>query len=74
MPFDVFISYSSKDKIAADTVCAGLETASIRCWIAPRDIRAGTEYAEGIIDGIDSCRIMVLIFITEKMFLYALKS
>jgi TIR domain/Jacalin-like lectin domain len=62
MPFDAFISYSSRDKITADTVCAGLESAGIRCWIAPRDIRAGTEYAAGIIDGIDGCRIMVLIF------------
>ncbi len=62
MPFDVFISYSSKDKITADTVCAGLESAGIRCWIAPRDVRAGTEYAAGIVDGIDACRIMVLIF------------
>jgi hypothetical protein len=62
MPFDVFISYSSKDKATADAACAALETAGIRCWIAPRDVRAGTEYAEGIIEGIDSCRIMVLIF------------
>jgi TIR domain/Jacalin-like lectin domain len=62
MPFDVFISYSSKDKTTADATCAALESARIRCWIAPRDIRAGIEYAAGIIEGIDSCRIMVLIF------------
>jgi hypothetical protein len=62
MPFDAFISYSSKDKTTADTACARLESAGVRCWMAPRDIRAGTEYAEGIIEGIDSCRIMVLIF------------
>jgi TIR domain-containing protein/jacalin-like lectin domain-containing protein len=62
MAFDVFISYSGKDKTTAHAACAALETAGIRCWIAPRDIRPGTEYAAGIIEGIDSCRIMVLIF------------
>jgi len=62
MPFDVFISYSHTDKTVADTACAGLESAGIRCWIAPRDIRAGVEYAAGIMEGIDSARIMVLIF------------
>jgi TIR domain/Jacalin-like lectin domain len=62
MAFDVFISYSSKDKTTANAVCAALETSGIRCWIAPRDINAGTEYAASIIEGIDACRVMVLIF------------
>jgi hypothetical protein len=62
MAFDVFISYSSKDKTTADAACAALESAGVRCWIAPRDVLAGSQYAEGIIGGIDSCRIMVLIF------------
>src|ERR1700733_3555692 len=62
MAFDAFISYSSKDKTTAEAACAGLESAGIRCWIAPRDIRAGTERPAGIIEGIDTCRIMVLIF------------
>jgi hypothetical protein len=62
MAFDTFISYSSKDKTTADMTCAALESAGVRCWIAPRDIRAGIEYAAGIMEGIDSCRIMILIF------------
>lgn len=62
MPFDVFISYSSKDKITANAACAALEAAGVRCWIAPRDIRPGIEYAASIIEGIDACRLMVLIF------------
>lgn len=62
MAFDVFISYSSRDKTTAEAACAALESTGACCWIAPRDIRAGVEYAEGIIEGIDSCRIMVLIF------------
>jgi hypothetical protein len=65
MPFDAFISYSSKDKPTADAACAALEAAGVRCWIAPRDIRAGREYAAGIISGIDACRIMIVIFSTN---------
>jgi hypothetical protein len=62
MAFDVFISYSSKDKAAADAACAALEGAGVRCWIAPRDIRPGGEYGGAIIEAIDHCRVMVLIF------------
>ena len=52
MAFDAFISYSHRDRLAADAACAGLEAAGIRCWIAPRDIAPGKEWAEGIIFGI----------------------
>lgn len=61
MTFDVFISYSSKDKQAADATCAALETAGIRCWIAPRDVRPGRDYATEIVEAIETCRIMVVI-------------
>jgi hypothetical protein len=62
VPFDAFISYSSKDKITADACCAVLEGAGVRCWIAPRDVRPGTEYGSAIMDGIEQSRLMVLIF------------
>src|ERR1700733_14665834 len=60
--FDVFVSYASKDKIVADAVCARLEAAGIRCWIAPRDILPGTSYGEAIIDAIHGAKVMVLVF------------
>jgi hypothetical protein len=59
---DVFISHSSKDKAIADAVCAALEAAGIRCWIAPRDIRSGQKWPEAIVNAITSSRVMVLIF------------
>ncbi len=62
MSFDVFISYASKDKIVADAVCARLEAAGIRCWIAPRDIVPGTSYGEAIMDAIHGAKVMVLVF------------
>ena len=62
MSFDAFISYSSRDKPAADAACATLEQAGIRCWIAPRDIRPGQDWDESIVRAIDQCHAMVLIF------------
>ena len=59
---DVFISYTTKDKQWADMACAVLEGHRVRCWIAPRDITPGTEWGAAILDAINSCRMMVLIF------------
>lgn len=63
---DVFISYSSIDKATADAACATFEKNGIRCWIAPRDVPAGSEWAEAIIDAIEAAKIMVLIFSTHS--------
>ena len=52
MAHDVFIRYSSIDKTAADIVCSILEQNGVSCWIAPRDITPGLDFAEAIIDGI----------------------
>ncbi len=62
MAYDVFISYSSVDLTAADTVCSILEQNGIRCWIAPRDITPGLDFAEAIIDGIKSSKLFILVF------------
>ncbi|MBE1552131.1 hypothetical protein GGC64_006218 [Mycobacterium sp. OAS707] len=59
---DVFISHSSLDKTAADAVCAALEARGIRCWIAPRDIRPGQDWAAAIVDAIRGAQILVLVF------------
>jgi hypothetical protein len=59
---DVFISYSSKDKTTADAVCATLEQNGIRCWIAPRDVLPGMEYAEALVEALHDSRLLVLVF------------
>jgi len=61
MAHDVFITYSADDKAVAEAVCATLESGNIRCWIAPRDVLPGTEWAEALIDAIDECRVVVLV-------------
>jgi hypothetical protein len=62
MKFDVLISYPHQDKVTADAVCATLENAGIRCWIAPRNVRPGADWAASIVDAIANCRVTVLIF------------
>jgi len=62
MTQDVFISYSSIDNSAANTVCSILEQNGICCWIAPRDITPGLDFAEAIIDGIKSSKVFILVY------------
>jgi TIR domain-containing protein len=62
MAHDVFISYSKGDKTVADAACAHLEAAGIRCWIAPRDVVPGKSWAGAIVEGIQTARVMVLVF------------
>jgi hypothetical protein len=60
MAHDVFISYSSKDKAISEAIVAKLEQQHIHCWMAPRDILPGQNYAESIIRAINSCKVFVL--------------
>jgi hypothetical protein len=62
MSYDIFISYSNKDKNVADAVCVKLESVGIKCWMAPRDIQPGANWGEAIIDAITECRALVFIF------------
>lgn len=62
MAHDVFVSYASADKTVADAVCGTLESNGVRCWIAPRDVEPGMAYGEAILEAIQGCRVMVLVF------------
>ncbi len=62
MTHEVFISFAAADRATAETVCRALEAVSMPCWIAPRDVAAGTRYAEAIVDAIRESRVFVLIF------------
>jgi hypothetical protein len=58
---DVFISYKNEDRQAAESICAGLERQNITCWMAPRDIIAGEEWATAIVEGLRNSRTFVLL-------------
>ena len=62
MAHHVFISHSQKDKAVADALCHKLEEDGIRCWIAPRDIAVGANWAESIVSAITASTVLVLIF------------
>lgn len=57
----IFISHSSRDAQQAADVCEILEHNGHSCFIAPRDIRSGYEYAEEIINGIDAAEAVLLL-------------
>ena len=57
----LFISHSSSDAAAAAEICNLLEQNRMDCFIAPRDIRSGKEYAEEIVNGIERSTAMVLL-------------
>lgn len=58
---DIFISYSTKDQLQAETVRDILEKNGIPCWMAPRDIPGGSNYTKEIPSAIRGCQVFVLI-------------
>ena len=56
-----FISHAKADEKKARAIADGLESRGFKCWIAPRDVRAGRSYGDEIIGGIESTRSFVLV-------------
>jgi tetratricopeptide (TPR) repeat protein len=67
MAFDVFISYSTRNKLIADAMKQYLQSKGIRCWKAPDDIVHGESWAAAIPRAIKNSQIMVLIWTTDSM-------
>lgn len=61
MPHEIFICHSYLDQKAARAICAGLEAAGLRCWIAPRDITAGVSWAATITEGIETSKVALIL-------------
>lgn len=64
--YDVFVSYSSKNKNVADAIVADFEQHGIRCWYAPRDIMPGTSWVSAITDALRMVKVQVLIYTDES--------
>ncbi len=62
----IFISHSSKNAETAQELCELIENAEHQCFLAPRDIRSGHEYAEEIINGIDKSNVLLLMLSAES--------
>ena len=57
----VFISYSSKNQEAADSIHRILEKNGIQSWMAPGDIPVGEDYPEVIDGAIENCACLLLL-------------
>ncbi len=57
----VFISHSSTDATIAQDICGILEATGVECFLAPRNIRSGYEYASEIVNGLDKSDILLLL-------------
>jgi hypothetical protein len=62
MAHDVFLSYSTPDKAAANAICMALEQQGIKCWIAPRDVVPGSHWGGSIVDAIEASKAVLVIF------------
>lgn len=62
MVHDVFVSYSTKDKVVADAIVSNLENNNIRCWYAPRDIKPSEDWGQAIAKAIEECKLFLIIF------------
>ena len=56
-----FISHADEDIAVAEDLCRHLERAGVQCWIAPRDVTPGQDYASEIVVGIETCSAFVLL-------------
>lgn len=61
----VFISYKSEELAKAKAVAKYLEDRSIPCWMAPRNIPIGSNYAKEIPQAIRACNFFILM-LSEK--------
>lgn len=58
---DVFISYSSKDAASANYLLKTLESMYLTCWMAPRDIPAGDNFADVIPAAMRSSKVFLVL-------------
>jgi TolB-like protein len=58
---DVFVSYASQDEAVANSIVENLERHGCKCWIAPRDVKPGAQYADAIVRAINEAKALVLV-------------
>ena len=58
---DVFVSYASQDAAVANSIVENLEQHGLKCWIAPRDVKPGAQYADAIVRAINEAKAVVLV-------------
>ena len=64
--YDIFISYSDKDRELARKVYEALKAEGLNCWIAFQDIPHGEVWAKAITQGIKNSKAVLLILTTNS--------
>ena len=64
--YNLFLSYASENKNIADCIVDRIERRGYKCFIAPRDIWTGAEYAAEIIRGISNSTAVLLAFSSKS--------
>ena len=60
-PFDVFVSYSDKDRLIAQALVERLRRERVHYWWAPETLGGGTNYQEVIARDLPRCRLLLLL-------------
>lgn len=63
----VFISHHNSSGRVAGELNEYLESVGFTCWMAPRDIRPGEDWAEAILNGLDRSDILILMVSPEAL-------
>jgi TolB-like protein/Flp pilus assembly protein TadD len=58
---DAFVSYASQDSVVANSLVENLEQHGLKCWIAPRDVKPGAQYADEIVGAINDTKVLVMV-------------
>jgi hypothetical protein len=58
----IFVSHAAQNRKPALEIVRELELQGIDCWVAPRNVRPGKPFDDEIVEAIESCRAMVLVF------------
>ncbi len=58
---EVFISYTTSDKQQAEKIVEYLEKHNVSCFIAPRDVEGGVNYAKFLVKALEECKLVLLV-------------
>jgi hypothetical protein len=61
MAHNVCIVHAAEDDDAADVACQHLESAGLRCWLAPRDLLPGVHAGEAALGAVRASRLVVVV-------------
>jgi TolB-like protein len=63
----LFISYASQDAAVANSIVENLEQQGVKCWVAPRDVKPGAQYADAIIRAINEAKAIMVVLSSSAM-------